>query len=328
VSYFLAIVAAALLGAGFVLQQQVAERAPKGHFLHFRLLMDLVRDRRWLVGLLIMVLGQLLSAWVIGHLVLSAAEPLLAANLLFALLLAWPLSGQRLTKSEVAGAVTLIAGVAALSLARDVRSTEIAVGSPANWPFAAIAVGVASYGFAVLGRRRSGELRATLTGASAGLVFGLQDALTRRTVQELDAHQIAGLVTSWSGYALLVAGVIGLWLMESAFNAAPLYASLPAITAGEPVAGIAIGIAVFGDTMHTSAGLIAVQAAGLVALITGVILVARGPALTAVRSSHRPRAHPGQPGTVQPGTVQPGAIEPGAVEPGAIEPGTVQDGRE
>ena len=156
-SYFLAIVAAALLGAGFVLQQQVAERAPKGHFLHFRLLMDLVRDRRWLVGLLIMVLGQLLSAWVIGHLVLSAAEPLLAANLLFALLLAWPLSGQRLTKSEVAGAVTLIAGVAALSLARDVRSTEIAVGSPANWPFAAIAVGVASYGFAVLGRRRSGD---------------------------------------------------------------------------------------------------------------------------------------------------------------------------
>ena len=322
-SYFLAIVAAALLGVGFVLQQQVAERAPKGHFLHFRLLMDLVRDRRWLVGLLIMVLGQLLSAWVIGHLVLSAAEPLLAANLLFALLLAWPLSGQRLTKSEVAGAVTLIAGVAALSLARDVRSTEIAVGSPANWPFAAIAVGAASYGFAVLGRRRSGDLRATLTGASAGLVFGLQDALTRSTVQGLDAHQIAGLVTSWSGYALLVSGVIALWLMESAFNAAPLYASLPAITAGEPVAGIAIGIVVFGDRMQTSPGLIAVQAAGLVALITGVILVARGPALTAVRSSHRPRAHPGQPGTVQPGTVQ-----PGAVEPGAVEPGTVQDGRE
>jgi len=284
VSYFLAIVAAALLGVGFVLQQQVAERAPKGHFLHFRLLVDLVRDRRWLVGLLIMVLGQLLSAWVIGHLVLSAAEPLLAANLLFALLLAWPLSGQRLARSEVAGAVTLIAGVAALSLAREVRSTVIDVGSPANWPFAVIAVAVASYGFAALGRRRSGDLRATLTGASAGLVFGLQDALTRRTVQELDAHQIAGLVTSWSGYALLVAGVISLWLMESAFNAAPLHASLPAITAGEPVAGIAIGIVVFGDTMHTSAGLIAVQAAGLVALITGVILVARGPALTAVRS--------------------------------------------
>ena len=86
-------------------------------------------------------------------------------------------------------------------------------------------------------------------------------------------------------------------------------------------------------------GLIAVQAAGLVALITGVILVARGPALTAVRSSHRPRAHPGQPGTasqpgtvqpgtVQPGTVEPGTVEPGAVEPGAVEPGAVQDGRE
>jgi drug/metabolite transporter (DMT)-like permease len=304
VSYFLAIVAAGLLGAGFVLQQRVAEQAPKGHFLHLRLLADLVCDRRWLAGLFTMVLGQLLSAWVIGHLVLSAAEPLLAANLLFALLLAWPLSGQRLAKSEVVGAITLIAGVAALSLARSVRSAEIAVGSPANWPFAVIAIAVASYGFAALGRRRSGDLRATLTGASAGLVFGLQDALTRRTVQTLEAHQIAEIVASWSGYALLVVGVVALWLMQSAFSAAPLYASLPAITAGEPIAGIAIGIVVFGDRMHTSAGLIAVQAAGFVALITGVILVARGPALTAVRSSHRSRARPGQSGTTQPGASQ------------------------
>jgi drug/metabolite transporter (DMT)-like permease len=298
-SYFLAMVAAVLLGAGFVLQQREAEQAPKGHFLHFRLLADLVRDRRWLAGLLIMVLGQLLSVWVIGHLVLSAAEPLLAANLLFALLLAWPLSGQRLTKSEVAGAITLIAGVAALSLARSVRSTEIAVGSPANWPFAAIAIAVASYGFAALGWRRTGDLRATFTGASAGLVFGLQDALTRSTVQTLEAHQIAGLVASWSGYVLIVVGIAGLWLMQSAFSAAPLHASLPAITAGEPVAGIAIGIVVFGDRMHTSAGLIAVQAAGFVALITGVILVARGPALTAVRSSHRPDARPSRPRTTR-----------------------------
>jgi drug/metabolite transporter (DMT)-like permease len=301
VNYFLAIVAAGLLGAGFVLQQRVAEQAPKGHFLHFRLLADLVRDRRWLLGLFTMVLGQLLSAWVIGHLVLSVAEPLLAANLLFALLLAWPLSGQRLAKSEVVGAVTLIAGVAVLSLARSVRSTEITVGSAANWPFAAIAIAVAAYGFAALGRRRSDDLRATLTGASAGLVFGLQDALTRHTVQTLEAHQIAGLVASWSGYALLVAGVVALWLMESAFNAGPLHASLPAITAGEPVAGITIGIMVFGDRMHTSAGLIAVQAAGFAALIAGVILVARGPALTAVRGSHRPDARPGQPRTTRDG---------------------------
>ena len=282
-NYLLAIVAAALLGMGFVLQQAVAEQVPKADFLRPRLLLDLLRHRRWLAGVAIMVAGQLLSAWVIGHVILSVAEPLLAANLLFALLLAWPLSGQPLTRSEIAGALILVAGVTVLSLARTVRSPEVTVGARAYWPFAAAGVAVIAVAFAALGRRRSGDLRATLTGASAGVIFGMQDALTRRVVLVLTGHgaAVTALLTTWPGYVLIAVGLMGFWLMESAFSAGPLHASLPAIAAGEPVMGIALGIVVFSDRLHTSPGLIALQAAGLVALVCGVILVARGPALAA-----------------------------------------------
>ncbi|HEY7431517.1 MAG TPA: DMT family transporter [Streptosporangiaceae bacterium] len=285
-NYVLALVAAGLLGTGFVLQQAVAEQAPRGHFLRARLLLDLVGHPRWLAGVATMVAGQLLSAWVIGHLVLSVAEPLLTTSLLFALVLAWPLSGQSLTRSEVAGALLLMAGVTVLSLARTVHSVSVTVGTQANWPVAAAAIAAIAAGFAVAGRRRSGDTRATWTGVSAGLVFGLQDALTRQTVRLLGLGLLPAL-TSWPGYALVVVGVIGLWLMQSAFSAGPLHASLPAITAGEPVAGICLGIVVFGDQLHTSPGLIALQAAGFVALVVGVVMVARGPALAAVRSRGR-----------------------------------------
>jgi drug/metabolite transporter (DMT)-like permease len=293
VNYLLAILAAVLLGVGFVLQQSVAEQAPRVDFLRPRLLLDLLRHRRWLAGVATMVVGQLLSAWVIGHLVLSVAEPLLTANLLFALLLAWPLSKQPLTGSEVAGALILIAGVTALSLVRTIRAPEVTVGARAYWPFAVGTVAMIAAAFAVLGRRRSGDLRATLTGASTGVTFGLQDALTRRVIEVLTGHGVVALLTTWSGYTLIGVGAIGFWLMQSAFSAGPLRASLPAITAGEPVTGIALGIVVFGDQLHTSPGLIAVQAAGLVALVCGVILVARGPALTATRGS--PDRAPGSP---------------------------------
>jgi drug/metabolite transporter (DMT)-like permease len=285
VNYLLAILAAALLGTGFVLQQAVAEQAPKVDFLRPRLLLDLLRHRRWLAGVATMVVGQLLSAWVIGHLVLSVAEPLLTANLLFALLLAWPLSKQPLTRSEIAGALILIAGVTALSLARTIRGPEVTVGARAYWPFAVGAVAMIAVAFAALGRRRSGDLRATLTGASAGVTFGMQDALTRRVIQVLTGHGVAGLLTTWPGYTLIAVGLIGFWLMSSAFSAGPLHASLPAITAGEPVTGIALGIVVFSDELHTSPGLIVIQVAGLVALVCGVILVARGPALAGPRRS-------------------------------------------
>ena len=286
-NYLLAILAAGLLGMGFVLQQAVAEQAPGVDFLRPRLLLDLLGHRRWLAGVATMVVGQLLSAWVIGHLILSVAEPLLTANLLFALLLAWPLSKQPLTRSEIVGALILIAGVTALSLARTIRAPEVTVGARAYWPFAVGAVAAIAAAFAALGRRRSGDLRAMFTGASAGVTFGIQDALTRRVIQVLTGHGVAALLTTWPGYTLVAVGLIGFWLMSSAFSAGPLHASLPAITAGEPVTGIALGIVVFSDQLHTSPGLIAVQVAGLAALVGGVVLVARGPALT---GRHRSRS--------------------------------------
>lgn len=75
--------------------------------------------------------------------------------------------------------------------------------------------------------------------------------------------------------------------MEWAFNAAPLHASLPAISAAEPAAGILLGILVFGDAIRTFPAMIAVQAAGLAALVLGVVLVARAPALSVVRPVRR-----------------------------------------
>jgi hypothetical protein len=71
--------------------------------------------------------------------------------------------------------------------------------------------------------------------------------------------------------------------MESSFSVAPLHASLPGITAGEPVVGILLGVVVFGDVIRITPPLLALQAAGLVALIAGVILVARAPALSEIR---------------------------------------------
>ena len=94
------LIAAMFVGVGLVLQQHAAEQAPKAYFLRLRLIAELLRQRRWLAGIAIMVAGQVLSAWTIGHLSLSLAEPLLATELIFALILAVPLSGERLQKSE------------------------------------------------------------------------------------------------------------------------------------------------------------------------------------------------------------------------------------
>jgi drug/metabolite transporter (DMT)-like permease len=288
--YATTLIAALLIGTGFVLQQHAAEREPDSRFLQVRLVTDLLRKPRWLAGMVCMIGGQILAAWSIGHLELSVVEPLLTTNLIFALVLAVPLSRQPVTIAEVAGAIVLVTGVALVSASRSAQPIGLSFGSFSHWPAAAVIAGIAAI-LVHAGHRRSGPLRAGLTGAGAGLVFGIQDALTRQTLEVLQGNSFTVLFTSWSAYALVGAGVVGIWLMQSAFSAGPLHSSLPAISACEPVAGMLLGVLVFGDRIQVSAGVLAMEASGLAALVAGVILVARSPALSSlghIRGSESP----------------------------------------
>jgi len=320
------LIAAMLLGTGFVLQQHAAEQEPQAYFLRLRLILDLLRRRRWLLGFGIMISGQLLSAWCVGHLALTLYEPLLATSLIFALALAVPISHQRLRATELIGAIILSCGVATLSLSREPGTPHVSFGSFADWP-AAAGIAVIAYVCIHAGHRRSGPTRATLTGVGAGLVFGISDALTRRSVQILDAHSFHGLVTNWAPYCLVAAALIANWLMQNAFNAAPLHSSLPAITAAEPLAGILLGIVVFGDTIDISVGMLAVQAAGIAALVIGVIMVARAPVLSHLR--HAPARSdepgPGGPPDAGPHSGLPAAPNGTMATPGGTGPAPGQD---
>jgi drug/metabolite transporter (DMT)-like permease len=280
--YGLTLLAALLIGTGFVLQQMAAQREPASRFLSLRLITDLLHQPRWLAGIGCMVGGQVLAAWSIGNLSLAFVEPLLTTNLVFALVLAVPIAKASLRFWEIFGAVVLCTGVALLSASRSAKPIGLSFGSVTHWPAAGVIAAIAFVAVQA-GRRHPGRLRAMLTGAAAGLVFGIQDALTRQTLEILGSNGVAAVFTTWSPYALVGAGATGIWLMQSAFNSGPLQVSLPAISAGEPVVGILLGVLVFGDRIQVSPGQLALQAGGIFALIVGVILVGRAPALTQLR---------------------------------------------
>jgi drug/metabolite transporter (DMT)-like permease len=323
------VIAAMLLGVGFVLQQRAAAKLPCS-YLHLRLIAELLRQRIWLGGVAVMVVGQGLSAWGLGHLSLTVSEPLLATNLIFALLLAAPISGEIPRRTELIGAVLLCCGVGALSASRSVRALSESFGSVSHWPAAAIIAGIAA-ALAIFGRSGPRKLRATLTGAGGGLLLGIADALTRRSVEILDGHGIATLATTWSGYAVIGTAAVGLWLVQSAFSAGPLHASLPAITAAEPLAGMTLGVLVFGDVVHVTPWLLALQAAGIAAMVAGTVLVARAPmfvklTLQPAGDHHLPKLHV----TVGPSADEvspPGHDAPGyPASPVGTVPPEVQDG--
>ncbi|MFC5910190.1 DMT family transporter [Streptacidiphilus monticola] len=276
--FFLGVGAACLLGLGFVLQQHAAQRAPKADLLSFRLLLDLMRQREWLFGLTFMVVGQLLSAAALSAGRLSLVEPLLTTNLVFAMLLARWTSGEKLGRSGWGGVLLLAAGVSTFILAGQPTGGGRPAGELQHWLVVGIVAGLAL--LLVSGARRMPLVReATLLATAAGLLYGLQDGLTRTTGLRFDAGGLGSVLTSWQTYAIVAIGIIGLVLVQSAFESAPLKMSLPALTAAQPLAGIVCGVGFLGDRLNVNAGALAWESVGLVCIVVGVVVIGRHPAL-------------------------------------------------
>ncbi|MFF9569259.1 DMT family transporter [Streptomyces sp. NPDC014685] len=274
----LSVSAACCLGFGFVLQQAAASHAPRSDYLSPRLLLDLMRVPSWLAGIGLMVCGMVLGALALGKGEVSVVEPLLATNLLFAMALSRHRTGQRLGRQGWAGLWLLAGGVAVFLLAGRPQGGEAVSSALRHWSVVGVVVGAALLLTTVARRSRSGVAPALLA-VAAGLLYGLQDALTRISGQLLAGGGWEALVAGWQPYAVLVLGVTGLLLVQSAFETGPLRVSLPPLTASQPLAGIACGVGFLGDRLRTDAGALVWQAVGLLAIVAGIVLLGLHPAM-------------------------------------------------
>jgi len=295
--------AALWLGGGFVLQQHVAATLPWSDVLSPRLLLDLVRKPLWVAGIVVMVIGQLLGAAALGQGSLALVEPLLAANLLFALSVSALWRRHRLGGREWGGALLLIAGLAGFLLAADPGDGSGGRVHWYGWVVAAGSILVLVVFLVFLARRTDLAGEGTLLGTAAGVLFGLQDALTSQAVP-LIGHGPLGLFTSWQLYAVLGVALVGLVLGQSAFRAAPLTASLPGLTVAEPLTGIALGAVLFSEPLRLSAPAVLAEVAAFVAIAFGVVLLTRSPLIAGPAPATDPHARPGVVGAGVPETTE------------------------
>ncbi|MGW3955053.1 DMT family transporter [Streptomyces sp. NPDC004752] len=274
----LAVSAACCLGFGFVLQQNAAQKAPLSDFLSPRLLLDLMRVPRWLGGIGLMAAGMVLGAITLGRGEISLVEPLLATNLLFALALSRHQTKQPLGRQGWAGLALLAGGVTAFIVAGQPHSGHAVTDPIRHWLIIGVMLGLALL-LTTFAKRSRLSTTPVLLALAAGLLYGVQDALTRISGQRFSVGGLAELFSGWQPYGVLALGVTGLILVQSAFETAPLRMSLPALTAAQPLAGILCGVGFLGDRLRTDTGALAWEAAGLAAVVVGIVLLGLHPAM-------------------------------------------------
>jgi multidrug transporter EmrE-like cation transporter len=110
---------------------------------------------------------------------------------------------------------------------------------------------------------------------SAGLGFSFTAALMKLTVHELGRRDP---LTTWSLYAMVFAGLVSLFLLQNALQSGPLVAVQPALTVSDPVASIAYGVGLFGESIRLGFWSV-LELLGVCLIAYGSVRLARTPPL-------------------------------------------------
>ena len=266
-----ALVAAVLYGAGAAVEQRQAAAAPESSAGRPRLLFQLARQPLWLMGLLAQIGGFAAHAVALRTGPLATVQMLVAAELVVAVVIVRIWSGRPLSRASWAAALTVVAAIAVF-LAVTSSDHHHAASHP-NYVMAAAlgatAAGGAALVAAVAGLRATGRSRAVLLAVAAGLADTCSAVVTLG-FSHVAGHGVVALFTSWTLYALIVCGAGNVLLTQTAYQTGQPLITLPIIASVTPVASVAIGIGLLGETPH--AGLAGGIAAGFAVLVTSVAL--------------------------------------------------------
>jgi hypothetical protein len=155
-------------------------------------------------------------------------------------------------------------------------------------------LGGAALAAAVAGLRASGRRRAVLLAVAAGLADACSAVVTLG-FSHVAGHGVVALFSSWTIYALIVCGIGNVLLTQTAYQTGQPMITLPIIACVTPVASVAIGIGLLGETPH--AGVAGGIAAGFAVLVTSVALayLARSAPHSNPRSNPRSNPQGGEP---------------------------------
>jgi drug/metabolite transporter (DMT)-like permease len=286
VAILFALFSALSTASAAVLQRQASVSQPETSG-GWRTVLALLRDPRWLLGLVFFGGTFVFQAIALYFGELAVVQPILVTELIFTLALRRLWLRDHVTPKTWTAAVMICGGLAAFLLAAHPEEGH-RVATVGDWVWALTPRGLVVVLLVLLSRTGSPARRAALLGCAAGLVWAVDAAFVKSATDLLSQSGWVALLVHWPLYAVVASGVLGTILVGAAFTAGPLTASQPALLIVDPLASIALGIELFGEQLRTSLPALTISAIGLAVMATGVVLISVwSPPPTTVRERRR-----------------------------------------
>lgn len=267
-----AVLAALSNATAVVLQRTAARTVPTSDAFSLRLMRRLLHSPVWLGGIAAVLCAAVFQALALSLGSLSLVQPIFVSELPFALLIAGPVLRRRLPGYGWAAIAAVACGLA-LALAAAAPHGEHVHVAPARW-LAAVAAALAAMMVCVVAAlpRPRGKARAALFATAAAIGYAMTAALMKDAAVTFSRHGAAAFFATWQTYGFVVMGAIALFLLSNAMESGSLLASQPALTLGDALVSVTLGLLVYKEHVRTGWWLVP-EAVGVLMITAGVLVL-------------------------------------------------------
>lgn len=275
---FLAVLGAFFLAFGAQRQGSAVKADTGGLALSSNGFLRLLRNPRWVFGLLLLVAGMAMNSIALVTAPLTVVQPIGAIALVITTVVNARDQGISINRATVVAISACVAGSALfVLLAVTVTQENHHVSSDDELTIVlllALAVGI----FGSLAAMFRHRMSAFVYIIGAGVLFGFVAVLTRIIGKHLlDPNGLGLLNVPWySVVAIAAAGGLGSWFVQNAYSGGPPDLVIAGLTVVDPIVGIAIGIAILGELRPDVHAVMAISMGTAATLaIVGVIALSR-----------------------------------------------------
>jgi drug/metabolite transporter (DMT)-like permease len=254
------------IGVAAVLEKVSADREARVSSLQIGLLLRLLDDWPYVLGLALDGASFLFTVVAVQNLPLFVAEPVIALNVMITALIERLLFERRLRGVAWVAIVGILAGLSLLALSGGPERARTAAAA-VRWTVILLPLGVAGIGAVVATRK--GHSATIGLGVLDGVAFGGTAVAGRMLVVP---HQFWQILLSPLLWAMLAYGLVGLLLFTIALQRSHASIVGASTTAAQSIVPIVAGIAFLGDSPRDGAWGVAV--AGMVLTLAGTLAIA------------------------------------------------------
>ncbi|MFI8003397.1 DMT family transporter [Streptomyces sp. NPDC086010] len=206
-----------------------------------------VRLRVWRWGAGLLALSGAAQALALAAGPLAVVQPVMTTELLFTLVLAaavfrWPPGA-----GTWAAFLAMALGLAAFLLLAGPGGGMDTVPS-GRWLVSAVPAVVVSAALIFVGMRRKGSARAAVLGTVTAIGFSFTAALIKDTLGLLP-EGLGEVFTAWQLYTAAAVGLGSFLLLQATLRAGSLAASQPALTLGDSLLSVILGVSLFDESI-------------------------------------------------------------------------------